>query len=147
MCLPDDCGIRSAAMTDRPDLAPDDDPDTPGCRDVAVITGVLLVAAIAFVAVGLSLINRDTCEGLCEVAGLTTLYAGGPISGILGVLYGGVHLAWPLDVTVWVIVGFWSARWAGRRGQNPWNVAATLVVVALVFGLVLSRFVELDLPH
>ncbi|HEX6946381.1 MAG TPA: hypothetical protein VF246_03440 [Acidimicrobiia bacterium] len=123
----------------------DDRATAPGCRDVAVVTGILLTAATVMVAIGLSLIGRDDCTGACEVVALTSLYAGGPVSGALGVLYGGVHLAWPLDITLWVVVAFAAARWAGGRDRSPFRVAVALILVALVVGLVLSRFVELDI--
>lgn len=122
-----------------------DDTHAPGCRDIAIITGMLLVAAAALVAIGLGTINRDSCTGLCETAGLTALYAGGPVSGILGVAWGGVHLAWPLDVTFWVVLGFGAARWSSPRGKSPWAVGVVLIIAALVMGLVLSQFVELDI--
>lgn len=124
----------------------EDTANAPGCRDIAIITGIVLAAAAAMLAVGLALIGQEDCSGICEVAGLTTLYAGGPVSGVLGVIYGGVHVAWPLDITFWVVVGFWSARVAGTRGWNPWRVGAAIVAAAIVVGLVLSRFVELDIP-
>lgn len=118
----------------------------PGCRDLAVITGILVAAAIALVAIGLGAINRESCTGLCETAGLTALYAGGPLSALLGVAFGGVHLAWPLDITFWVALGFGAARWVGNRGKNPGRFALGIIGVALLYGLVLSQLVELDIP-
>lgn len=117
----------------------------PGCRDLAVITGLLLAAAITLVAIGLGVINRDDCTGLCETAGLTALYAGGPLSALLGVAFGGVHLAWPLDITFWVITGFAGARWVGNREKSPTRFAFAVIGVALLYGLVLSQLVELDM--
>ncbi len=117
----------------------------PGCRDLAVITGILLAAAAALVAIGLGAINRDDCTGLCETAGLTALYAGGPLSALLGVAFGSVHLAWPLDITFWVALGFGGARWTGNRGKHPARFALGVIGVALLYGLVLSQLVELDM--
>lgn len=113
----------------------------PGCRDTAIATTLFLVAAAALVAVGLGMINRQGCTGLCETIGLASLYAGGPISAVLGVLFGGLHLAWPLDVTFWVTAGFVIAR----RSHGVVTAAVLLILVAVVYGLVLSQFVELDL--
>ena len=92
---------------------------------------------------GLSLVTRDSCEGLCETVGLTLLYAGGPVSALLGVVFGDLFLAWPLDVTLWVVAGFTSARWAERRSRGVLGVALLLLVLAVVYGLVLSQFVEI----
>ena len=122
-----------------------EDTRAPGCRDIAIITGLLLVAAAVLVAIGLGAINRDSCVGLCETVGLTALYAGGPVSAIFGVAWGGVHLAWPLDVTFWVVLGFAAARWSGPRQKSPWAVGVVLIIAGLVMGLVLSQFVELDI--
>ncbi len=75
--------------------------------------------------------------------GLTLLYAGGPISAALGVVFGGLWVAWPLEITRWVVVGFTTARWAEKRSRGVLGVALVIVIVALVYGLVLSRFVEI----
>lgn len=119
--------------------------NAPGCRDATIITGLLLASALTLVAIGLGAINREACTGLCETAGLTALYAGGPISAVLGVAFGGVHVAWPLDVTFWVVVGFGAAKWVSRNGRSPWGVAMSLIIIAIAYGLVLSQFVELDI--
>lgn len=110
-----------------------------------MITGLLVATAIVLVAIGLGAINRDGCAGLCETAGLTALYAGGPLSALLGVAFGGIHLAWPLDLTFWVTAGFVAARWAGKREKAPARVALAIIGIALVYGLVLSQLVELDI--
>ncbi len=94
-------------------------------------------------AVGLTLINRETCSGVCETVGLTLLYAGGPVSAVFGVFTETVVVAWPLDVMLWVVLGFAVARWADRRDRRPMGIALTLVLLALALGLVLSQVVEL----
>ena len=94
-------------------------------------------------AIGITLSNQTDCTDACETLGLTLLYAGGPISGALGVVLGGVWLAWPLEVTLWVVLGFLSARWAEKRGRGALGVALIIVLIALVYGLVLSQFVEI----
>ncbi|MEE8405854.1 MAG: hypothetical protein V3S32_01750 [Acidimicrobiia bacterium] len=120
-----------------------DNKEPPGCRQAAIATTFLLAFAVVFMIGGLSLINGDSCEGLCQTLGLTLLYAGGPLSAVLGVAFGGVWLAWPLDVTLWVIIGFASARWAERRSRGVLGVALALIILALIYGLVLSQFVEI----
>ena len=94
-------------------------------------------------AVGFNLTNQADCSGGCETLALTLLYAGGPISAALGVVFGGVWLAWPLEVTLWVALGFLAARWADRRGRGVLGVALIMILIALAYGLVLSLFVEI----
>ncbi len=92
---------------------------------------------------GLGLVRGDTCTGACETLALTLLYAGGPISALFGVFVGGITVAWPLEITLWVVIGFTIARWAERRGTTPIRLATIVVAIALVYGLVLSQFVEI----
>jgi hypothetical protein len=92
---------------------------------------------------GLALANGEACDGACQTVGLTLLYAGGPISGALAVFFGGVWVAWPLAITLWVVLGFAVARWAERRSRSPIGSSLLLVMVALIYGLVLSQFVEM----
>ena len=120
-----------------------DKSESPGCRNAAIATSFLLGLAVVFMVGGLSLVTRDSCEGLCSTVGLTLLYAGGPLSALLGVVFGDLWLAWPLDVTLWVVAGFTSARWADHRSRGVLGVALLLLVLALVYGLVLSQFVEI----
>jgi len=117
--------------------------EPPGCRDAAIGTSLLLGLAIVFMAIGIALGNQSDCTGACETLGLTLLYAGGPISAALGVFFGGVWVAWPLEVTLWVTLGFLSAKWAEKRGRGVLGVALIIVIVALIYGLVLSQFVEI----
>ena len=117
--------------------------DAPGCRDAAIGTVLLLGIGVVFMAVGITLTNQPDCTGACESLGLTLLYAGGPISAALGVFFGGVWVAWPLEVTLWVVLGFLSARWAERRGRGVLGVVLIILIVALIYGLVLSQFVEI----
>jgi len=114
-----------------------------GCRDAALSTAFLLGFGIALFAIGLTMINREVCTGLCETLGLTLLYAGGPVSAVIGVLSDHVIVAWPLDVTLWVVLGFGVARFSGNRSMRPLGPALAVIVFFLLFGLVLSQFVEL----
>lgn len=118
------------------------DTDT-GCRDVALATLVLLGSAVAFMVVGLNLGNQEACAGPCETLALTLLYAGGPISAVMGVVFGGIWVAWPLEMTLWVVVGFVAARIAARRSTRVLGVVLAIVGLALIYGLVLSQFVEI----
>jgi hypothetical protein len=114
-----------------------------GCRNAAIATTFLLGFAVVFMVIGLSLVNSESCESVCQTLGLTLLYAGGPLSAVLGVAFGGLWLAWPLDVTLWVVIGFGSARWAERRSRGVLGVSLVLIILALIYGLVLSQFVEI----
>lgn len=114
-----------------------------GCREVALATLFLLGFAVVFMVVGLNLGDQDSCSGFCERIALTLLYAGGPISAIMGVLFGGIWVAWPLEITLWVVIGFLAARIAARRSTGVLRVASAIVVLALIYGLVLSQFVEI----
>ncbi|HSK06550.1 MAG TPA: hypothetical protein VK990_03445 [Acidimicrobiia bacterium] len=114
-----------------------------GCRDSALSTLFLLGFGIVFFAVGLTLIGRDLCTGSCETIGLTLLYAGGPISAVIGIVTESVIVAWPLDVILWVVLGFTVARVIGNRGTRPWGPLLTLIALFLLYGLVLSQIVEL----
>ena len=118
-------------------------PDGFGCRDSALSTVFLLGFGIVFFAVGLTLINRDLCTGSCETIGLTLLYAGGPISALIGIATESVIVAWPLDVTLWVVLGFTVARITGNRGIRPGGPLLSLVALFLLVGLVLSQMVDL----
>ncbi len=92
--------------------------DAQGCRETALAVAFLLGFGIVFMAIGLTLANNDSCEGLCQTLGITLLYAGGPLSALLGVIFGGLWVAWPLDVTLWVVAGFTSAKWAERGSRG-----------------------------
>ena len=119
------------------------DPESTGCRGAAIATSLLLGVAIVFMVTGLSLSNGDSCDGACQTMALTLLYAGGPLSAAMGGFFGGVWVAWPLEVTLWVVVGFASARWTERRRKGVLGVALVIILVSLAYGLVLSQFVEL----
>jgi hypothetical protein len=113
------------------------------CRDAALSTVFLLAFGIVFFAAGLTMINRDVCVGLCETLGLSLLYAGGPVSAVFGIFTDSVVVAWPLDVILWVVLGFGVARFASNRRTQPWGPLVVLLAIFLIYGLVLSQLVEL----
>lgn len=118
-------------------------PDPPGCRNAAIATTLLLSLAIAFMGIGLSLTNSGDCTGSCETTALTLLYAGGPIGAAMGVVFEGVFVVWPLEITLWVVIGFLLARRADRTGNGVLRPTLIVVTLALGYGLVLSNFVEI----
>jgi hypothetical protein len=115
----------------------------PGCRETAFSTLLLLGLASVFFIVGLSLVGQDDCTGACQTLALTLLYAGGPVSAVFGVVFGSLVMAWPLDITFWVVAAFVSTRLATIRDRRPLAVALVLIALALAYGLVLSRLVEI----
>lgn len=104
---------------------------------------MLVGLALVFMAIGLTLVNDRSCQAGCETLGLTLLYAGLPISAVFGIVSGDLVIAWPLDITLWVVLGFALARAADNRARNVLGAVLVAVLVALVYGLVLSQFVEI----
>lgn len=94
-------------------------------------------------AVGLALVNDSGCDGGCETLAITFLYAGLPVSAVFGVFFGDLVVAWPLDMTFWVVVGFLLARFTDNRGRNVLGGVLLVVMLALGYGLVLSSLVEI----
>jgi len=94
-------------------------------------------------ATGLTLVNDSACADACETLGLTMLYGGLPVSAVFGVLFGDLVVAWPLDITFWVVVGFLLARFSESRRRSVLGPALVVILLALGYGLVLSRLVEI----
>jgi hypothetical protein len=94
-------------------------------------------------AIGLTFANQNSCEGGCETLALTLLYSGLPISAVFSVLFGDLVVAWPLDITFWVVIGFLLARRSDRRDRSVMGPVLLAVILALGYGLVLSTLVEL----
>ncbi len=117
--------------------------NAPGCRNTAFVTFLLVGTAVVLLAVGLTLARQETCSGLCETFALAALFAGGPVSAVFTVVFGELVLGWPIDITIWVVSAFLIARWAEPRGRRPLQIGVLVIVLALVYGLVLSQFVEL----
>jgi hypothetical protein len=119
------------------------DSTTVGCRDAALATALLLGIGVVLFASGLALVNRENCTGSCEFFGLAILYAGGPISAAIGAFTDSIVVAWPLEIMLWVLLGFWAARMGSAKGKSTWGIAISIIGIALIYGLVLSQFVEL----
>lgn len=118
-------------------------PQPAGCRSAAIAVGLLVGVGLVFMAIGLTLATDVSCDGACETLALTLLYAGLPISAVFGVFFGDLPVAWPLDITLWVVVGFLLARWSDNRGRNVLGGVLLVVLLSLAYGLVLSSFVEI----
>ena len=118
-------------------------PEPPGCRSAAIAVAVLVGIGLAFMAIGINLVNDSSCRAGCETLALTLLYAGLPVSAVFGVMFGDLVVAWPLDITFWVVVGFLVARLADNRQRRVMGAVLLIVIVALGYGLVLSSLVEI----
>lgn len=114
-----------------------------GCRNAAIATTLLLSLAITFMAAGLALIPTPGCSGSCETAALTLLFAGGPIGAVMSVVFEDIFVVWPLEITLWVVIGFFLARRSNARKTGVLRSALVVVAIALLYGLVLSRLVEI----
>lgn len=117
--------------------------DAPGCRNPALATLFLLGLAVVFMATGFTLTQQAECTDLCETLAFTLLYAGGPLSGIVGVAFGGIYILWPLEITLWVVIAFLVARRAERRSTGVMGMVIIIIALSLAYGLVLSQFVEM----
>ena len=102
-----------------------------------------------FFSAGLALTLADTCVGGCERLGFTLAFAGAPVSGLLtsvGAMTasdGTLAVAYPLDVTVWLLLGGLLTRVAGPALRAQWwRWLGVFVAVALLYGLLLSLLVE-----
>lgn len=115
-----------------------------GCR-TAILAGLSMLAFGLIVGgLGLSLILNNECTGTCVSAGLAMFYAGAPASALFGAIGGGIPIAWPLDAGVWISLGITVSAWSARLRRPVWHVVAAFLVLALVYGTVVSRFVEVS---
>lgn len=119
-------------------------PNPPGCRNAALAAGILVAVCLAFIAIGIPLVTSADCVDVCRTASETILFAGTPISAIFNMVFGGdLVVAWPLEVTLWVVIGFALARFAENRGRSVLGPVMVTLGLALVYGLVLSTQVEI----
>jgi len=119
-------------------------PEPPGCRNAAIASGLLVAVCVAFIAIGIPLLRDTSCVDTCNTLAETVFFAGAPISAVFTVVVGGdLILAWPLEITLWVVVGFLLARFSDNRGRNVLGAVLLVVLLALVYGLVLSLQVEI----
>lgn len=115
-----------------------------GCRP-AVLAGLALLAwATAVGGIGLSLVLSSGCTGACDGIGVSLFYAAAPASALFGVLGGGIPVAWPLDILIWILAGLGAASWAGRLRTPVWRLTVAVAVGALIYGAVMARFVIIE---
>lgn len=94
------------------------------------------------IAAGIVLISNEGCTGYCEVAGLALYAAGGPVSGLFAALAGGLVLAWPVDITLWVVLGFAAVRLSSARSIPLKRVAGWILAGAVMWGAFISSLLE-----
>lgn len=103
-----------------------------------------MAVCLVFIAIGIPLVTSADCLDVCRTASETVLFAGTPISAIFNMVFGGdLIVAWPLEITFWVVVGFLLARFADNRGRSVLGPVMITLGLALVYGLVLSTQVEI----
>lgn len=113
-----------------------------GCKPAAQAFGLIAVFAVLAAVVGVSLALGDACSGPCETLGFALYAAGLPVSGAFAAVAGELPIAWPLDVTVWLIVSAAASRVAERLQLSIVAVAVRVVLLALAYGFVASLFIE-----
>lgn len=117
-------------------------PDGFGCRPAAIALAIIVAFVVVGATIGISLGLRTGCDAACEAVGFT-LYAGAlPVSGIFAAVAGDLPLAWPLDATLWIIVSLSASRVAEQRRIGVPRVALSAIGIALIYGFVLSFFIE-----
>ncbi len=113
-----------------------------GCRPTATAFGMLAAFVVVAATIGVSLALRPGCDGICEQVGFTLYAAALPISAVFAFFAGELPLAWPLDVTFWVIVSFVLGRIAERKHMSVGAVVVRALVLAVVFGFSIALFLE-----
>lgn len=113
-----------------------------GCRTLVTTLGVLLVFAVASVAMGLAIALGDDVGRLGERIGFTLYGAGAPISALFAAIAGELPLAPLTDVIVWIVAAAGTTRLTERRGIPMARSIALVIAMALVYGVVVSSFIE-----
>lgn len=105
-----------------------------GCKPAAVATAVFIGFSIAMLAIALII-------GLEQRLAYPFLFAGGPVTGLVTSVGGDLAFSWPLDLTVWTVLGFFVARYADRPERYRFMIGA-VIVGALVLGTGTGLLVE-----
>ena len=105
-----------------------------GCRETAVTFALLVVFVVVAGTVGVSMALGPGCSGLCETVGFGLYGAALPVSAVFAATAGDLPIAWPLDVTFWLIAAFGLSRMSERRNRSIAGVVGVAIIVALAFG-------------
>jgi hypothetical protein len=112
----------------------DEEAQAIGCRPAAGAFGVFMVFLVATVTVALVIT-------LNERISYPFLFAGLPVTGLLTSIGGDLAFAWPLDLTLWLVLGFTAARLADRPTAYRRFIVSVLIAAMLV-GTILGFLVE-----
>lgn len=113
-----------------------------GCRPTVIALAILAGFVVAAATVGVTLALGEGCDGTCETIGFTLYAAALPVSALFAFFAGELPVAWPLDITFWVIASFMIGRYAERRELTVPAAVIRAIVVALVYGFVIALFLE-----
>ncbi len=113
-----------------------------GCRDLTRLAAVFLLFSAVGLSAGITLISNQSCEGLCEAAGLALYGAGGPVSGLFAALAGGLVLAWPVDITLWIVLAFGAIKLSTARAISIKRVATWVLSGAFLWGVLVASLLE-----
>ncbi len=105
-----------------------------GCRPAAYATLTFVGFAIAMLAVALLI-------GLDQQVAYPFLFAGGPVTGLVTSIGGDLAFSWPLDLTVWTVLGFFVARYAEQPQKYRFAIGA-VILAALILGVGTGLLVE-----
>ena len=108
--------------------------DGVGCRPAATATAIFILFSVAMLAIALII-------GLDQRLSYPFLFAGGPVTGLLTSLGGDLAFSWPLDLTVWTVLGFFVARYADEPARYRFMVGL-VIAAALILGLATGLLVE-----
>jgi hypothetical protein len=105
-----------------------------GCRPAAAAT-------LTFVAFSLTMLGAALLIGLDQQLAYPFLFAGGPVTGLVTSIGGDLAFSWPLDLTVWTVLGFFAARYADQPKKYRFAIGAA-IMAALVLGTATGLLVE-----
>jgi hypothetical protein len=105
-----------------------------GCRPAAMGTLTFLAFAVVMLVIALVI-------GLDNQLAYPFLFAGGPVTGLVTSVGGDLAFSWPLDLTVWTVLGFFVARYADRPERYRFAIGG-VIIVALILGTGMGLLVE-----
>jgi hypothetical protein len=105
-----------------------------GCRPAAGATFTFIGFAVLMLALALTI-------GLDQQLAYPFLFAGGPVTGLVTSIGGDLAFSWPLDLTVWTVLGFFVARYADRPARFRFAIGA-VILGALILGTATGLLVE-----
>ncbi len=105
-----------------------------GCRPAALATLTFVGFAVAMLVIALLI-------GLDQQIAYPFLFAGGPVTGIITGIGGDLAFSWPLDLTVWTVLGFFVARYADQPQKYRFAIGG-VILAALILGVGTGLLVE-----